>query len=163
MKKILSFLLLLALSFTLFSCHKQNSLAIFEVGKSVPGVFGESFELYIAEKRKGFLTDDKALISVKLVMEKELDINNKADYDETCYNRYRYSVSVNGKVNADYAGRQIHVWVVFVPEYCVARNITYHDSEKTIVSDTGEFSFSYNFDTNIVYTGWIPNGVSFDY
>lgn len=43
---------MLVLCFTIFSCQKQDSSAIFEVGKNVAGTFGNNFEMFISDNRQ---------------------------------------------------------------------------------------------------------------
>lgn len=101
----------------------------------------------------------KARISVNVVMEKQFDLNNINDYDGEIYRKYKYTVSITGNLDSVHKGRTIFLYLNFVSEYHVARFNGV--DEKGIVSENGEFSYSYDFTSNAILTEWIPYRVEF--
>ena len=153
MKKFVS-LLLLGVILTLFGCQKQDSSPTFEVGKIVEGACGNNFEMLISDRTT--IMDEKATLFINVVMEKELDITDKTDYDGAIYKKYLYRVEITGKVNDKFANKSIFMHLEFAPEY-IARGGDH--GERGVVSENGDFSYTYTFRSNAVLTDWTPYDV----
>ena len=144
---IIPLLLITTIVFTLSSCGNTS--------KTIRGAYGENFEMYIQDNKSKQLTDDIAKCSVKAKLKKENDITNKNDYGyNKGFNRYSYSVTINGTVDAKYAGREVILYIVFIPDYHLA--ISGSNIAKGMVSENGTFNYSYTFNSNAILTEWVP-------
>ena len=152
MKRFFSLLLLVALCGTLFGC-KQSDLPIFEVGRSVTGTCGNDFEMFIFDGNT--LLDEKANFSIKVIMEKELDITDKNNYDDGIYKKYSYKVEITGKANSKFSTKAIFVHLEFSPEYIATAG-----GKTGTIAENGDFSYTYTFKSNAILTEWTPYRVT---
>ena len=159
MKKLLFIFISVILVSSLVACNNQHpeTEQTIRVGDTIPGAHGETFEIYVWDENSRLLTDDKAKVTVNVVLEKENDINKKADYDGERFYKYSYSVSISGNVDPKYVGKTIYLYLNWIPEYHVSRSTNY--GEKGMVSEDGTFNYSYTFRSNAVLTEWVPNRV----
>ena len=161
MKKILSICLVFILCLSMLGCQKQTPILeqsatpTFEVGKKVLGTFGDTLEIFLTEGSN--LTDERATITISVIMGKVCDITEKSDYDRYWYRKYSYNVDIVGKVDKSYEGKTIYVCLNLAPEYHAGR--MNNNGEKGIVSVDGSFSYSYSFKSNVILTEWIPDSV----
>ena len=137
--------------------HPETEKTI-QIGETIPGTYGETFEIYVCDERSRLLTDDKAKVTVNVVLEKENNITEKSDYDGSRFRKYSYSVSISGNVDSKYAGKTIYLYLNWIPEYHVSR--LNNSGEKGIVSEDGTFNYSYTFHSNAVLTEWVPAQVT---
>ena len=91
---------------------------------------------------------------IKVVYEKENDITNKNDYDGGNFKKYSYLVSIEGTIDKIYAGREVRLFIVFIPDYHQATG--FKGNEWGIVSEDGTFSYSYSLYSNAILTEWVP-------
>lgn len=151
MKKHKHLIILLFLLFTtilvLSACNEKTP-------KTIRGACGEDFEMFLVDQKLNKLTDDIVKCSVKVVFERENDITNKSSYHSQRFEKYSYSVSIKGTIDAKYAGRKVSLAIVFVPEYHYGAW-----SNTAIISENGTFSCSYTHTSNAIITEWIPNTI----
>ena len=142
----LFFSLLILIIITLLSSCGSTS-------ETIHGTYGENFTMYISDHESKQITNEIAKCSVNVVLEKENDITNKNDYNYSKgFVRYSYSVNISGTIDVKYAGRNVKLYIVFIPEYHLAHNVT----EGCIVSQNGTFSYTYTFNSNAILTEWTP-------
>ena len=146
--KLITILVIIIITITLSSCESTD--------KTIHGAYGEDFEMYLQDTESN-LTDDIVKCSVKVVLEKKNDITDKSNYDYQGFHQYSYSVNINGTLDSKYAGKEIILYIVFIPEYHLAR--CGNNGAKGVVSENGIFSYSYTFDSNAFLTEWVPYNI----
>ena len=92
---------------SLVACNNQHpeTEQTIQVGDTIPGAYGETFEIYVWDENSRILTEDKAKVTVNVVLEKENDISNKDDYTSDSFYKYTYTINVSGVVDKKYAGK----------------------------------------------------------
>ena len=152
MKKILFVFISVLLLCYLVACNTQESI---QTGDTVPSAFGETFEIFIYDGNSRVLTDDKAKVSVKVILEKENDINNKDDYTDDSFYQYTYALNASGVVDKKYAGKSVYLSLVYV-----SSGSLYLPSVSGKVNSDGSYSISGSFRSTAPVTEWTPRQFS---
>ena len=168
MKRIFITLLALTLlmsTLTFTACNNQDTPTSSETtsndnNHSVPGIYGDTFEMYVYDDEANTLTDDKAKISISIVLEKESDISNKNAYSSSGHiAKYSYSIHINGTMDSKYAGKTLDLSLCWLPSY---QNTSFGWLGETtcLISETGEFSYTSTYTRNLIFTEYMPTRIA---
>lgn len=154
MKKTLFIFISVILVSSLVACNNQHpeTEQKIQVGDTIPGADGETFEIYVWDENLRLLTDDKAKVTVNVVLEKENDINNKDDYTHDSFCKYTYTINICGVVDKKYAGRTVYLSLCYTP----SDSLYYPSSNGGRVHDDGSFNNSWTFSSGEPITEWAP-------
>ena len=170
MRRILTSLLTLTLfmsAVTFTACNIQDisthsettsgETTLDDDNPSVHGAYGDTFEMFVYDDNRRVLTDDKATISISVILEKENDLSDKTAYSDLgIFSRYSYTVNISGTIDSKYAGKSIMLYLSIMP---LGTTWYLDDKVNGIISDTGNFNYSCTITSHKLITEWIPTEV----